>query len=108
MNVFILAGGLGVLGLIIGYLVATLVIKGGKKRLLEESNQKADLAVQEARLTAKRIMDEAEMKAEKVLSQADAKHESIKNRKIQEAKEKYNSLKAQFETEKAQHKVELK
>ena len=95
MNVFILAGGLGVLGLIIGYLVATLVIKGGKKRLLEESNQKADLAVQEARLTAKRIMDEAEMKAEKVLSQADAKHESIKNRKIQEAKEKYNSLKAQ-------------
>ncbi len=108
MNVFILAGGLGVLGLIIGYLVATLVIKGGKKRLLEDSNQKADLAVQEARLTAKRIVDEAEMKAEKVLSQADAKHESIKNRKIQEAKEKYNSLKGQFETEKAQHKLELK
>jgi ribonucrease Y len=108
MNEMILAGGLGVLGLVIGYLVAILVIKGGKKRLLEESNQKADLAVQEARLTAKRITDEAEMKAEKILSQADAKHESIKNRKIQEAKEKYNSLKAQFETEKAQHKVELK
>ncbi|MDZ4749210.1 MAG: ribonuclease Y [Saprospiraceae bacterium] len=108
MNVFILAGGLGVLGMVIGYLVATLVIKGGKKRLLEDSNQKADLAIQEARLTAKRIMDEAEMKAEKLLSQADAKHESIKNRKIQEAKEKYNSLKGQFETEKAQHKVELK
>lgn len=108
MNLMILAGGLGVLGLVIGYLVATMVIKGGKKRLLEESNQKADLAVQEARLTAKRIIDEAEMKAEKVLSQADAKHESIKNRKIQEAKEKYNSLKAQFETEKAQHKLELK
>jgi len=108
MNVMILAVGLGVLGLAIGYLIATMVIKGGKKRLLEESNQKADLAIQEARLTAKRITDEAEMKAEKVLSQADAKHESIKNRKIQEAKEKYNSLKAQFETEKAQHKVELK
>jgi ribonuclease Y len=104
----ILAAGLGVLGLVIGYLVATFVIKGGKQRLLEESNQKADLAIQEARLTAKRITDEAEMKAEKVLSQAEAKHESIKNRKIQEAKEKYNSLKAQFETEKAQHKVELK
>lgn len=108
MNVMILAAGLGVLGLAIGYLVATFVINGGKKRLLEESNQKADLAVQEARLTAKRITDEAEMKAEKILSQADAKHESIKNRKIQEAKEKYNSLKAQFETEKAQHKIELK
>lgn len=108
MNEMILAAGLGVLGLVIGYLVATFVIKGGKQRLLDESNQKADLAIQEARLTAKRITDEAEMKAEKVLSQADAKHESIKNRKIQEAKEKYNSLKAQFETEKAQHKVELK
>ena len=108
MNEIILAGGLGVVGLILGYLLATLVIKGGKKRLLEESNQKADLAIQEARLTAKRISDEAEMKAEKILSQAEAKHESIKNRKIQEAKEKYNTLKGQFETEKAQHKLELK
>ncbi|HEY3385306.1 MAG TPA: ribonuclease Y [Saprospiraceae bacterium] len=108
MNEMIIAAGLGVVGLVLGYLVATMVIRGGKKRLLEESNQKADLAVQEARLTAKRITDEAEMKAEKVLSQAEAKHESIKNRKIQEAKEKYNTLKAQFETEKAQHKVELK
>lgn len=108
MNEMILAGGLGVVGLIIGYLIATLVIKGGKKRLLEESNQKADLVIQEARLTAKRISDEAEMKAEKILSQAEAKHESIKNRKIQEAKEKYNTLKGQFETEKAQHKLELK
>ena len=89
MNEMLLAVGLGVAGLIVGYLVATLVIKGGKKRLLEESNQKADLAIQEARLTAKRISDEAEMKAEKILSQAEAKHESIKNRKIQEAKEKY-------------------
>src|SRR5690606_35845288 len=46
--------------------------------------------------------------AEKVLAQADAKHEQIKNKKIQEAKDKYASLKAQFETEKAQHKLELK
>lgn len=108
MNEFILAGGLGVLGLVIGYLLATLVIKGGKKRLLEESNQKADLAIKEARLTAKRITDEAEMKAEKLLAQAESKHESIKNRKIQEAKEKFNKLKSQFDTEKAQHKLELK
>jgi ribonucrease Y len=108
MNEIILAAGLGVVGLVVGYLVATMVIRGGKKRLLEESNQKADLAIQEARLTAKRITDEAEMKAEKVLSQAEAKHESIKNRKIQEAKEKYNHLKSQFETEKAQHKLDLK
>jgi ribonuclease Y len=99
---------IGVGCLIIGFAISQFAIKGGKKRLIEESNQKADLAIQEARLTAKRTMDEAEMKAEKILSQAEAKHESIKNRKIQEAKEKYNHLKSQFETEKAQHKVELK
>ncbi len=108
MNEFILAGGLGVLGLVLGYLLATMAIKGGKKRLLEESNQKADLAVKEARLTAQRITDEAEMKSEKLLAQAEAKHESIKNRKIQEAKEKFNKLRSQFDTEKAQHKLELK
>lgn len=103
-----IAGASVVAGLVIGYLIATFLIKGGKKRILEESNQKADLAIQEARLTAKRLVDEAETKSEKILAQAEAKHESIKNRKIQEAKEKYNKLKAQFETEKAQHKVELK
>ncbi len=108
MNEFIIAGGLGVLGIVIGYLLATLVIKGGKKRLLEDSNQKADLAVKEARLTAKRIIDEAEMKSEKLLAQAESKHDSIKNRKIQEAKEKFNKLRSQFDTEKAQHKLDLK
>ncbi len=108
MSEMILAAGLGVVGLVLGFLLASFVIRGGKKRILEESNQKADLAVQEARLTAKRLIDEAETKAEKTLAQAEAKHESIKNKKIQEAKEKYNSLRAQFETEKAQHKVELK
>ncbi len=108
MNEIILAAGVGVLGLVIGYFMATLLIKGGKKRLLEDSNQKADLAVKEARLTAKRLIDEAELKSEKLLAQAEAKHESIKNRKIQEAKEKFNKLRSQFDTEKAQHKLELK
>ncbi len=108
MNPIILPAAIGVAGLLLGYILATFIIRGGKKRLIEESNQKADLAVQEARLTAKRITDEAEMKAEKILSQAEAKHENIKNRKIQEAKEKYGKMKAQFETEKAQHQVELK
>lgn len=107
-EIIMIAGASVVAGLVIGYLIATFLIKGGKKRILEESNQKADLAIQEARLTAKRLVDEAETKSEKILAQAEAKHESIKNRKIQEAKEKYNKLKAQFETEKAQHKVELK
>ncbi|MEP6792886.1 MAG: ribonuclease Y [Saprospiraceae bacterium] len=108
MNTILLAGGLAVVGLVIGYLLTTLFVKGGKKRLLEESNKQADLAVQEARLTAKRLVDEAETKAEKIEAQSEARNEAIKNRKIQEAKEKYGKLKAQFETEKAEHKLELK
>lgn len=109
MNEMILmAAGVGILGLILGFVLSNFIIKGGKKRILEESNQKADLVIQEARLNAKRIVDESEMKAEKIVAQAEAKNESIKNRKIQEAKEKYSKLKAQFETEKAQHKIELK
>ncbi len=108
MDPLILSVALGVGGLVIGFVLATFVVRGGRKRILEESNQKADLAIQEARLSAKRMTDEAEMKAEKIISSAEAKHESIKNKKIQEAKEKYSKLKAQFETEKAQHKVELK
>jgi len=95
-------------GLAVGYVLASFLVRGGRKRILEESNQKADLAIQEARLTAKRITDEAETKAEKIISQAEAKNEQIKNKKIQEAKDKYAGLKAQFETEKAQHKLELK
>jgi len=108
MNPTILAAVLGVAGLLLGVLVTFFITRGKKKRDLEESNRQADLVLQEARLSAKRLTDEAEVKAEKLLSQADAKHEAIKNRKIQEAKEKYNSLRSQFETEKAQHKVELK
>lgn len=65
MNSIIIAAGLGILGLIIGYFLSTIIIKGGKKRLLEESNRNADLVLQEARLTAKRITDEADVKAEK-------------------------------------------
>ena len=90
MNEMILmAAGVGVLGLILGFVLSNFIIKGGKKRILEESNQKADLVIQEARLNAKRIVDESEMKAEKIVAQAEAKNESIKNRKIQEAKEKF-------------------
>jgi len=105
----IVVGVVGMLaGLAVGYVLASFLVRGGRKRILEESNQKADLAIQEARLTAKRITDEAETKAEKIISQAEAKNEQIKNKKIQEAKDKYAGLKAQFETEKAQHKLELK
>ena len=78
------------------------------KKRIEEVNAKTDLALQESKLTAKRLIDEAEMKAEKIVSKAEATNESIKQKKIQEAREKFNKYRAEFEDEKAQHKVELK
>ena len=95
-------------GAIIGFFIVQLFVKRSQQAKNEELNKKADLVVQEARLTAKRLVDEAETKANKLVSQAESKHDKIKHRKIQEAKERFNKLRGQFESEKAQHKIELK
>jgi ribonuclease Y len=102
-----LAGGL-IAGAIIGFIIVQLFLKRGNQGKIEEMNTKADLVVKEARLTAKRMVDEAEMKAEKIMSKAESKHESIKQRKIQEAKQRFSRMKGEFENEKAQHRVDLK
>jgi ribonucrease Y len=78
------------------------------KKRIGEFNQQTDLALKEARLTAKRLVDEAETKAEKIVSKAEATNEAIKQKKIQEARDKFNKYRAEFEEEKAQHKLQLK
>ena len=102
-----LIGGL-IAGAILGFIVVQLFLKKGNQGKIDEMNAKADLVVKEARLTAKRMVDEAETKAEKIMSKAESKHESIKQKKIQEAKQRFSRMKGEFENEKAQHKVELK
>ena len=97
-----------VVGLVIGYFLVNLLLKRSNQAKIEESNKKADLNIQEARLTAKRIEDEANSKADKIISNAQNKNERIKQKKIQEAKEKFNNLRSNFEREKAQHKLDLK
>jgi ribonuclease Y len=84
---------------------------GGKRSAaarLEEINAKVDQEIKEARLTAKRIVDEAETKAEKAISQAELHNEKTKQRKIQEAKEKFSRYKSEFDTYKSEQLVELK
>jgi ribonuclease Y len=103
--------GLGIgliVGLIIGYFLVNALLKRSNQAKIEESNKKADLNIQEARLTSKRIIDEAKSKADKLIGNAQSKHERIKQNKIQEAKEKFNNLRSNFEREKAQHKLDLK
>ncbi|NBU35943.1 MAG: DUF3552 domain-containing protein, partial [Bacteroidetes bacterium] len=79
-----------------------------RKNKLNELNAQVELEVKEARLTAKRIIDDAELKAEKLLDQSEVKNERIKQRKIQEAKDNFNSLKSQFDSHKANQLIELK
>ncbi len=99
-------------GALLGAALAFLLLRNRQKnvsgRQLEEMNAKADLVLKEAKLTAQRIVDEATMKAEKIVDQAENKNEKIKQRKIQEAKERFGRLKSQFEKEKADHMVEMK
>jgi ribonuclease Y len=100
------------LGLIVGAVAGYYVIKmlAGRKQQekTDELNRKADLIIQEARLSAKKVVDEAETKAEKIVSKAESHNESIKQQKIQEAREKFQKFKADFETSKANHVVEMK
>ena len=71
-------------------------------------NSKADLVVQEARVTAKRLVSEAETKADKLVSKAESKNESIKQKKISEAKERFAKMKSEIQQERVNLKVELK
>ena len=97
-----------VIGAILGFIGVGLALKRNQNRKTDEINKKADLVIQEARLTAKRMVDEAETTAEKIVSKAEGKNESIKQRKIQEAKEKFVQLKSEYEQRKAQHRIEMR
>lgn len=105
--IFGLIGGLAA-GTVVGFLVVRSILARQNDKRTEESNRKSDLALEEARLSAKRIVDAAEIKAEKIVSQADSKNESIKQRKIQEAKEKFSRLKSEFDSERHKHEMAMK
>ncbi len=96
------------IGAVVGFLILQAAVKKAKQQKVEEFNSQADQQVKEARLTAKRIVDEAETKAEKMVSQAEIENEKIKQRKIQEAKERFNKMRSEFDSEKSQHVVIMK
>jgi ribonuclease Y len=91
-----------------GFGVVGFVVKRSHQQKTDELNAKADLILQEAKLSAKRIVDEAETRAEKTNAKAEAKNESIKQKKIQEAQERFAKLRSEFEAEKTQFKLDLK
>ncbi|MEO0042160.1 MAG: hypothetical protein RL329_1608 [Bacteroidota bacterium] len=108
---------------LLGFLLGGLAGHSGIKRymakanqdIIDESSRQADAAVTEAKATAKRmtddakrIVEDAESKAEKIVERSENKNESIKQRKIQEAKEKFANLKNEFEGEKTLHILGMK
>ena len=105
-----------ILGLVLGFLagggIGYFLIKQLKARevqsKIDEANKTADLTIQEAKITAKRISSEAENKAENLVQKAELKNEQIKNQKIQEAREKFNQFKIEFESNKTKQLIEMK
>ncbi|MBK9014330.1 MAG: ribonuclease Y [Saprospiraceae bacterium] len=86
-----------VVGLVAGYFIIQATMKSKKQTLLDEVNSKTDQEIKKAQDTAKRILDEAE-----------SKNETIKQRKVQEAKDRFNAMRADFDKEKAEKMVSVK
>lgn len=95
-------------GMGIGYFIVHAILKRSNQRKLEEINRISDLEIEKARVTAQRMVSEAEMKAEKIVSKAEQKNETIKQQKIQESRDNFARLKADFESYKTTQSVELK
>src|SRR6056297_1336109 len=91
-------------GAILGAILAYFGIKKSSSSKISEINEKADLTLKEAEISAKRIINDAEINAEKIVSKAERQNESIKQKKIQEAKDKYSKLKVDYESFKSEHK----
>ncbi|MGB4958119.1 MAG: ribonuclease Y [Saprospiraceae bacterium] len=93
---------------VVGGGLSYLVIQTLYKNKVKEANDKADITLKEAALTAKRKIEEAEIKAEKITSKAEQHNDAIKQRKIQETRDNFSKLKSEFESWKAEQKVEIK
>lgn len=76
--------------------------------LIDEANKNADLSLKDAKFTAQRIVAEAESKASNIIEKSEIKNEQIKNQKIQEARERFNQMKSDFDSKKSKELIELK
>jgi ribonucrease Y len=105
-----------IIGVVVGFLVgggaSFFIVKrlsdNKSQLLIDEANKTADLTVKEAKLTAQRLVSEAESKSSNLVEKAEIRNEQIKQQKIQEAREKFNQMKADFETQKAKQMVDFK
>ncbi len=102
-----IVGGL-LAGVVIAYFVVKSLMSKGNNSKISEMNAKSDLIIKEAKLSADRILNEANNKANQIQSKSESENERIKQKKIQEAKDKFARMKSQYETEKTQRLLDLK
>jgi ribonucrease Y len=83
--------------------------------VVNDANKTADLTVQEAKITAQRLTSDAESKSTSLIERANAAvekskidNERIKNEKIQQAQERFNRLRSEFDSQKSKELVEMK
>lgn len=102
----------GIIGLIVGAVASFFVLKLQKgktdQKRQEEIKLLAERELQDAKLSAKRLVTEAETRAEKLISQAEINNERTKQRKIQEAQERFTKLRSEFDKERNAHTAEMK
>ena len=96
------------------YTLRTLSAKSAQV-VVDEANKTADLTLKEAKLTAQRVTSEAESKSMSLIERANAAvekskidNERIKNEKIQQAQERFNRLRSEFDSQKSKELVEMK
>lgn len=97
-----------IIGLVLGGGVSYVLAQAVFRTKVKDANEKADTTLKEAEITAKRKISEAEGKAELIVAKAEQVNESVKQKKIQEARDNFARLKSEFETWKAEQKVEIK
>jgi len=91
-----------------GYLTINTFLKKTNQARLDEMSRQAEEELKDAKRNAERLLEDANRKAESVLERAERKNEAIKTKKIQEAKDKFTKLKAEFDSERAKQIIELK
>ncbi|HKK87393.1 MAG TPA: ribonuclease Y [Saprospiraceae bacterium] len=100
------------IGIAIGAIVAAILsfvfIKSRQSTQVKEAQKQADQILAEAESKARGIVEKAKDQAELMMEKAEQKNESIKQSKIQQARDKFAKLKADYEEYKSEAKFELK
>lgn len=102
-----IVGGL-IIGAVIGYFIVQSVLKKKQEEQINASHRESDEIIKEARVSADRMVSDAKHQADKLMTKAEQRNESVKQRKIQEAKDKFSRLRSEFDSNKAKQLLALK